>query len=116
MAIAYPFSRPRHKRAPQWHSIQRAIFVALAPAWAASASAQAYTNYDGSPNTDLTAAAQTWADHGEFNRFVAAMQVKHKAAIDKRDKAKAKLAVTQAKADAAAAAQRKSEAGADATE
>ncbi|MBB6576013.1 autotransporter-associated beta strand protein [Comamonas odontotermitis] len=66
MAVAYPFPRPRHKRAPQWHSIQRAIFVALAPAWAASATAQVYTNYDGSPNTDLAAAAQTWADHGEF--------------------------------------------------
>lgn len=66
MAAAYPSSRPRHKRGPQWHSIQRAIFVALAPAWAASASAQAFTNYDGSANTDLAAAAQTWADHGEF--------------------------------------------------
>lgn len=48
-----------------------------------------------------------------FAAFLRDMQAKHKAAIDKRDKAEAKRAAAQAKADAAAAAQRKSEEGAE---
>lgn len=58
--------------------------------------------------TRLTAEADA-----AFAAFLAQMQAKHKAAIDKRDKAEAKAAAQQAKANAAAAAQAKSEAGAE---
>ena len=65
--IARYHHSPRARRIQLRHSaIQQALLLVLAPAWLATASAQSFTNYDGTANPDLAAAAQTWSDHGEF--------------------------------------------------
>jgi|GEM_PF-1283115 len=48
--------------------IHRAVVLALGPAMAMQAGAQAYTNYDGSKTNDLKAAVATWAGNAEFNK------------------------------------------------